>query len=392
MQGGTLCADKVEKGFTFAAHCGINYSMMSLSQRSYFVAAFVGGLALSGVGLWQAAAQDRFEPNTPIAAASLTPVSQDSFRLFLDQLAGQALAQGVSKRTIDAVMPSLTYNARVIALDREQPGASDPNAPIPKFVPYRLRHVDAARIGRGRSVYQRLRPKLAQIEAQTGVPESVMVAIYGHETNYGAYAGDFDLARSLASLAYEGRRRALFSVEFIATLKLMDRGFPRAKLVGSWAGATGYPQFLPSVYLKRAQDGDGDGRADIWSSEADALASIGNYLRFAGWQAGLPWGVEAYVPASLDRQLIRSRTNSPRCPRVHVRHSRWLTIAEWRAMGVIEAGAKRLPDRAMATLIEPDGAGTPAYLTTMNYRAILDYNCSNFYALSVGLLADKVEN
>jgi lytic murein transglycosylase len=327
----------------------------------------------------------------PNAASLITPSGEVGFKAFIAELTRQALAEGVSQRTIEAVMPTLSFNAKVIALDRNQPGASDPNAPIPKFSPYRAQHVDSARIGRGRMVYQRLRPKLAQIEAQTGVPESVMVAIYGHETDYGAYAGNFDLARSLASLAFEGRRRALFSVEFIATLKLMDRGFPRAKLVGSWAGATGYPQFLPSVYLRRAQDGDGDGRADIWSSEADALASIGNYLHMAGWQAGLPWGVEANVPATLDRQLIRSRTNSPRCPRVHVRHSRWLTMSEWRALGVLEAGGRRLPDRAMATLIEPDGPGTPAYLTTMNYRAILDYNCSNFYALSVGLLADKVE-
>ncbi len=328
----------------------------------------------------------------PASATGPAPLEAPriGFHAFVEDLGRRALAEGVSARTVDSVIPSLSFNSRVIALDRNQPGASDPQAPIPKFEPYRLRHVDSERIWRGRAAYRRLRPLLTNFEAQTGVPESLMIAIFGHETNYGAYTGDFDLARALASLAYEGRRRALFSAEFIATLRLMDLGFPRHKLVGSWAGATGYPQFLPSVYLRMARDGDGDGRADIWASEADAVASIGNYLRLAGWQRGLAWGARVTVPLALDRASIRSLTTSPRCERVHARHSRWLTIAEWRALGVVETGAKRLPDRAMATLIEPDGPGAAAYLTTMNYRAILDYNCSNFYALSVGLLADEV--
>jgi membrane-bound lytic murein transglycosylase B len=145
---------------------------------------------------------------------------------------------------------------------------------------------------------------LQRVERETGVPEGIMISIYGNETNYGAFTGNFDLARALASLAYEGRRRALFQQEFIDTLKLMDRGYRRDQLVGSWAGATGYPQFLPSVVLRLARDGDGDGRADIWRSEADALASIANYFRDAGWRPGQPWGVAANVPALLDRNAI----------------------------------------------------------------------------------------
>jgi len=222
------------------------------------------------------------------------------------------------------------------------------------------------------------------------VPESIMVAIWGHETNYGAFSGDFDLARSLASLAYEGRRRDLFTGELIATLKLMDMGFPRERLKGSWAGATGYPQFLPSMYLRLARDGDGDGRADIWTSEADALASIANYFVKAGWKPNVPWGVAVTVPASLSRTAIANRTVSPRCPRVQDRHSQWKTIAEWRALGVRPIGAPVPADSEMASLLEPDGPGATAYLLTGNYRVILDYNCSNFYALSVGLLADAV--
>jgi len=224
------------------------------------------------------------------------------------------------------------------------------------------------------------------------VPEAVMVAIYGHETNYGSYTGDFDLLRSLATLAYEGRRRELFEPEFLATLKMLNDGIPRERLVGSWAGATGYPQFLPTVYRRVARDGDGDGRADIWTSEADALASIAGYLVNAGWRRNVPWGIAVSVPASLNRAGIANRTVPPRCERVFERHSRWLTMAEWRGLGVRPLGAGGLSDGTLATLIEPDGAGNTAYLLTTNYRAILDYNCSNFYALSVGLLADAVDD
>ena len=241
-------------------------------------------------------------------AAPLAPAAaQDAagFQAYLPTLSQQAAAAGVSRRTIDAVIPTLVYNPRVVELDRQQPESS-PNAPVPPFAPYRVRHVDADRIARGRIAYQRARGRLAAIEQRTGVPESIMVAIWGHETNYGRVMGGFDLPRALASLAYEGRRRALFTDEFIATLKMIDRGVPREKLVGSWAGAFGGPQFLPSVYLRLARDGDGDGMADIWTSDADTLASIGAYFVDAGWRAGQPWGFAVSVPATLDRRLIAS--------------------------------------------------------------------------------------
>lgn len=313
------------------------------------------------------------------------------FSAYLDTLAAQALAQGVSRQTVDAVMPTLRYNQRVVDLDRSQPGGVLPNSPIPAFAPYRSRHVDAVRISRGRTKYAELRPFLERVERQTGVPESILISIWGNETNYGAIRGNFDLPESLATLAYEGRRRALFTAEFIASLKMLDRGFSRERIRGSYAGATGHPQFLPSVYIRLARDGDGDGRADIWGSEADALASIANYLVNAGWKPGQHWGMAVSVPSNLDRAAIAQKIKSPRCTRVHDRHSQWKSVAEWRSLGLLPLGTPRLNDRDMATLIEPDGAGSTAYLLTGNYRAILDYNCSNFYALSVGLLADAVE-
>jgi membrane-bound lytic murein transglycosylase B len=349
-------------------------SDVKFSARAAFPLGILGALCLSG----------------SVATAQDAPTEGDGFSAYVAVLAQEAARQGVSQRTVMAVIPTLTFDPRVVALDRRQPGA-DPNAPIPKFAPYYARHVDAARISAGRIKYQELRPLLSKVERETGVPESIMVSIYGNETAYGKVTGNFDLANALATLAFEGRRRALFSGEFIATLKMMDKGFPRERLKGSWAGATGYPQFLPSMYIRLGKDGDGDGRADIWSNEADALASIANYFVNAGWRAGVPWGARANVPASLDRAAIKSRTVAPRCPRVHDRHSQWKTIAEWRSLGVTPFAGKSFRDSEMASLIEPDGPDAPAYLLTGNYRVILEYNCSNFYGLSVGLLADAVE-
>lgn len=327
-----------------------------------------------------------------LAAVLAVPAcAQDDsgFQAFLGQLRVQARVQRVSDATLDAVWPTLTLNPRVIELDRQQPGNPNTNA-VPPFAPYRIAHVDAQRISRGRTAYQAQRGRLRKIEEETGVPESIMVAIWGNETNYGVVMGGFDLPRALATLAYEGRRRDLFTAEFIGSLKMIDRGVPRYKLVGSWAGATGGPQFLPSVYNRLARDGDGDGRADIWTSDADTLASIGNYFANAGWRRGQPWGLAVSVPAGFDRTQLVNRLVSPRCPRVFQRHSGWKTMAEWRALGLAPQTRGWPGDSVLATLIEPDGPGNTAYLLTGNYRVILDYNCSNFYALSVGLLSDAV--
>ena len=328
---------------------------------------------------------------TALSGSGAAMAQEDQgFRTYLESLRPKAQAMGIRGATLDAVFPVLTPNPRVIQLDRNQPGGGV-YSPIPNFEPYRQKHVDAARISRGRITYQANRARLARIEAETGVPEEIMVAIYGHETNYGAYTGDFDLIRSLATLAYEGRRRTLFEPELLATLKMLDNGVPRSRLIGSWAGATGYPQFLPSVYLRLGKDGDGDGRVDIWNSEADALASIANYFVNAGWRKGQPWGIAVSVPSGLNRASVAARTSPARCPRVFNRHSRWLSMAEWRRLGIIPAAGPWPADNVQATLLEPDGPGKTAYLLTSNYRAILDYNCSNFYALSVGLLADAVK-
>jgi membrane-bound lytic murein transglycosylase B len=327
----------------------------------------------------------------PASAPATAQVSADGipFDAYLELLKARARGEGVSEATIERMTAGLTPNPRVIALDNNQPGSATTRG-YPPMSSYIATHVDAARIGGGRAVYAQHRDTLARIEQQYGVPGPIIVAIFGHETSYGRVKGDFDLARSLATLAWEGRRRELFAGEFVALMKIADRGFDRSQLVGSYAGAFGNPQFLPSVYLRLATDGDGDGRADIFTNRADTFTSIANYFRDAGWRPGQPWGVRASVPGGFDVGTYRTRLVSPVCPRVHERLSRWMTVAEWRAVGVTALAG--LPDDTMTALFQPDGPGTPAWLLTGNYRAILEYNCSSYYALSVGLLADEIVN
>ena len=313
----------------------------------------------------------------------------ETFDVYLDGVAQRARGEGVSQAAIDRMLRNLTPNSRVIALDRDNaPSGGGGSSSFPPLAPYIQQHNTQARISGGQRTYARLRSLASQVEGQYGVPAEILLAIWGHETAYGAVMGNFDLAQALATLAWEGRRRDLFERELIDLLKIADSGVANHALTGSWAGAFGNPQFLPSVYLRLAVDGDGDGDKDIWSSDADTLHSIGNYFRDAGWRPGQPWGVRAFVPNSVNRAALETPLASPVCPRVHVRHSRWLTVREWRELGVVPQNA--IPDDAMAALFEPDGPAAPGYLLTQNYRVILEYNCSNYYAMSVGLLADQI--
>ena len=367
----------------------------------------MGALALGPAVARETLPAPKAEPPTKIEIAQAQPVtvhrsqypqqqrqpsySASPFEQYKTYLGGLARAEGVREATIRAVVPHLRLNQRVMELDRAQsPSPRSRSADYaPSFRPYLDRHVTSSLIRRGQARYSSHWPHLYRIHARYGVDPSVIMAIYGKETSYGSVTGSFDLLEALASLAYEGRRRAMFEKEFIAALKLLDQGVQRWQLKGSYAGATGYPQFMPSVVLRLRADGDGDGYADIWRSEADAFASIANYLSDAGWKRGLPWGVPVRVPANLNRAAIRSKLNPTRCPAVFRRHSRWLTVAEWRALGVVPTG-RGLPDTELATLMETPGAYAPGYLLTENYRAILEYNCSNYYAMGVGLLANAI--
>ena len=343
-------------------------------------------VSLSAASLGSASAQ---VTTYPYAQPAYAEPASSSWTTYKRRLAILARQQGVRESTIQQNVPDLAINQRVIEMERTEPVARSSGGVVGALAPYLRRHVTPSLIRRGQSNYSNLYAGLRSIQSRWGVDPAVLLAIYGHETSYGLVTGNTDLLGALASLGYYGRRREFFESEFIAALKLMDEGIPRWRLKGSWAGATGFPQFMPSVALRLRADGDGDGYANIWSDELDGLASIAAYLRDAGWKPNVAWGIPVRTPATLNRAAIVSRMRAQRCLQVYARHSRWLTMREWRALGVAPIG-RTLPDNELASLIEPDGPNATAYLLTTNYRAVLDYNCSNFYAISVGVLADAI--
>ena len=325
------------------------------------------------------------------AASTAAPAQPGAYTwdIYKVRLAALARQQDVREATIQANVPGLGINQRVIYMESTEPVAQMGLSNIGTLQPYLRSHVTASLISRGRANYSEHYAELRRIEARYGVDPAVLMAIWGHETSYGTVTGSTDLLSALGSLGYYGRRRAFFENEFVSALKLMDQGVPRSWLKGSWAGATGYPQFMPSVALRLRADGDGDGYADIWRNELDGLASIAAYFRDAGWKPNVTWGIPVRTPPGLNRAPLVNRLSSQRCPNVYRRHSRWLTMREWRALGITPLG-RTIADTEMASLIEPDGPNATAYLMTTNYRVILDYNCSNFYAISVGVLADAI--
>ena len=351
-----------------------------------------GGLGFAGWGVVGLVAASLTSASTPLAVSAVTSTQAaqadawEGYKVRLEYLARQ---QGVREATIQANVPGLARNDRIIELERTEPVAHSSNGVVGALAPYLNSHVTSSLISRGRQNYSDNYAALRNLEVRYGVDPAVLMAIWGLETSYGTVTGSTDLLQALASLGYYGRRRDLFETEFVDALKLIDEGVPRWRLKGSWAGATGYPQFMPSVVLRLRADGDGDGYSDIWTNELDGLASIASYLRDAGWKPNVAWGIPVRTPATLNRAAIANRTTASRCPQVYRRLSRWLTMREWRSLGVTPVG-RSLPDTEMASLIEPDGPYATAYLLTSNYRAILDYNCSNFYAISVGVLADAI--
>lgn len=312
-------------------------------------------------------------PTTPAPAAPPTQADAETqaFDAWLADFRPRALAAGLSPALLDRELSGLTPDPRVISLDGRQPEFSKPVGAYIAGV------ISDDRIAIGRVKRDQL-PFLAQIEAQYGVPRDILVAVWAMESAFGQIQGRFDVVRSMASLAADGRRRAWAEGELIAALNIIDSGeVTREQLKGSWAGAMGQTQFIPTSYRATAVDFDGDGKRDIWGSDADALASAANLLIKGGWKPGVGWAREVILPASFDYSLTEGPREIP---------------AWWEAKGVRRADG--LPwtaaDAAQpAGLILPAGATGPAFLVLPNHFAIRTYNNSTSYALGIGLLADR---
>ncbi|MDR6177296.1 MULTISPECIES: lytic murein transglycosylase [unclassified Pseudomonas] len=310
--------------------------------------------------------------SAPASAAEAMPQPEESFEQWRSRFRALALGRGISAATFDQAFAGVQPDPAVIAADRSQPEFTKP------VWEYLESAVSPLRVRNGKSLLIQQAGLLASLEARYGIEPARLVAFWGMESNYGNNMGNKGVIRSLATLAYEGRRPDFAQDQLIAALGILQHGDVTAdRMIGSWAGAMGQTQFIPTTYDQYAVDFDGDGRRDIWGSTADALASTANYLKASGWQDGKPWGYEVRVPANFDYSLAD----------MGVRKS----LAEWNALGIQDLG---LPQPAAqpsdgASLLLPAGHRGPAFLVFNNFRTILKYNNSSSYALGVALLSER---
>jgi membrane-bound lytic murein transglycosylase B len=317
------------------------------------------------------------------AVAQSEPEARPSFAEFLDGVRTEALARGIRPEIVDEALSGIQEPlAVVIARDRAQTES------VLTLEQYVARRLTSRFIRAGRENLARHRTLLDDVAARYGVPPEIVASVWGLESNFGRFSGVRPTIAALATLAWDPRRPALFRKELLDALEILNRGdIGVAQLKGSWAGAMGQTQFMPSSYLKFAEDYDGDGRRDIWATPADVFASIANFLRGAGW-AGTRWGREVSLPAEAGRRIANEvRRRDGTC-----RATRDMTVAlppaRWRDLGVRARGDRALPDDM------PDAAlvsgSTRHFLVYSNYDALLEYNCAHAYAISVALLADRL--
>jgi membrane-bound lytic murein transglycosylase B len=299
----------------------------------------------------------------PLRAQEAAP----DFRSFLAALWPDAQKRGVSRATFDSAVRGIVPDGEVLRLTKSQP---EYVRPIGDYVKNRL---TGTLLAGGKKNAEKWAQTLEAVEKKYGVDKEIIVAIWGLETGYGSFTGGKDVIRSLATLAHARYRGEFFRGELLAALEILQQEhITREKMRGSWAGAMGQPQFIPSSFLKFAVDFSGDGRRDIWSNTPDVLASIGNYLKEHGWKRGLPWGYEVSIPREFDYRKSRA------------------SFVEWTALGVRRADGGKYPANGDGILFFPSGASGPGFVVTGNYEAIKRYNLSDAYSLTVAGTANRL--
>lgn len=306
-----------------------------------------------------------------VAAPTAGAPADTGFAGCIARLQERGRKEGLSEAVLRDVLGKVSYSEKVIELDGRQPEFAE------TFTNYLAKRVTESRIETGRELLEKHRPLLQRLQRQYGVPPQYLVAFWGLETNYGGYTGYMPVLDSLATLACDPRRSAYFSTELMAALKIVDDGVPAQAMLGSWAGAMGQTQFMPSVYRRFARDGDGDGKVDLWGSAPDALTSAAAFLQHIGWESGWRWGREVVLPEGFS--FIDAGRNNRR------------PLLEWRSRGVRTTGGALVPALEVPTaVIVPAGHKGPAFAVYPNFDVILRWNRSDFYALAVGHLADRI--
>jgi len=311
-------------------------------------------------------------PEETPTVASPPAVAVQPFAEWLAELRTEALRRGISEGVLDDALGGIEPIPRVIELDRNQPEFTL------TFKEYLARVAPEDRIATGRKKLAQNRALLDEISREFGVPPHMIVALWGIETDFGRLRGGFQVVPALATLAYDGRRSNFFRAQLFDALTILDQGHIKpADMLGSWAGAMGQCQFMPSSFLNFAVDHDGDGRKDIWNSPADVFASAANLLAGNGWERGWTWGRPARLPDVFDLGVRGLDTQKP--------------LAEWQALGIRRSDGRDLPKADIdASLVMPDGPDGPVFLVYNNFRAILRWNRSDYFALTAGYLADRI--
>lgn len=319
----------------------------------------------------QAPAENLPSATAPTALQTTAEKTLPSFADWRQAMRGEAIAAGIDAALFDRVFADVTLDPAVLKADSSQPEFTRP------VWEYLDGAVSSSRIGRGRVLLAQHNTVLQRIEQQYGVEAQILVAIWGLESNFGNNIGSHSVIRSLATLAYDGRRQGFWRAQLLAALQILQNGdVPSERMIGSWAGAMGQTQFMPTTYNQHAVDFDGDGKRDLWSSSTDALASAAHYLQASGWQRGQPWGFEVSLPNDFDYALADPDQRR--------------TLAEWAELGIRPLAPTGTAANARASLQLPAGHQGPAFLLLDNFRSILKYNNSTSYALAIGLLADNL--
>ncbi|MCT8126630.1 lytic murein transglycosylase [Alishewanella sp. BS5-314] len=317
---------------------------------------------------------------------SLAEEAKPDFQSYTAALKAEAQSRGYDQALLEAVFSSLQFHERVVSADRSQPEVVET---LDTYLPKR---VSETRIRMARERYQQYQPQLEEIGKRYGVQPRFIVALWGLESSFGRFQGNYSIPSALATLAYEGRREAFFRTEFFHALDILAQGhIDLENMKGSWAGAMGQSQFMPSSFLAYAQDGDGDGKKDIWTNELDVFASIAYYLKRQGWNNSLTWGREVTLPAGFDAAHAIQRGSLARNEWL----SRWdasaRSMADWHKLGVRRLNGEALPQREIsAALVLPDGPKGRAFLAYDNYKSLMHWNRSYYFVTSVGYLADLI--
>ncbi len=307
-----------------------------------------------------------------VTVGAQAALNDSDFQACVDDLRDIAAEQGINQGTIESGLTGLELQTRVLELDRRQPEF------FQTFWQYLDARVTEQRVQRGRELLSRYRDLLNEIHADYGVRPEYLVALWGLETNFGSYFGTMPVLDSLATLACDPRRSGYFTGELMEALKILQGGhISRDRMRGSWAGAMGHTQFMPSTFTRYGVDGSGDGRIDLWNSLPDVFASSANYLSSIGWQRGERWGREVRLPDTFDWSLTGLDQKRP--------------LSRWAELGVRAADGSPLPEADMeAALLLPAGHRGPAFLVYRNFDKIMRWNTSTSYALAVGHLADRI--